>query len=103
MARKSASCRRGIIKQCPSFSGWAHPQVCSELLELLDLLPEPVDHLHEGLNIATVPLVVSAPACPVDAEIAASGSPHPINDESALQSGERALMTWTRFGPAPSS
>lgn len=28
---------------------WKHPQVRSELLELLALLPERVDHLHAGL------------------------------------------------------
>lgn len=39
---------------------WKHPQVRSELLELLDLLPERVDHLHAGLNIAKIPLVVHA-------------------------------------------
>jgi superfamily II DNA or RNA helicase/HKD family nuclease len=39
---------------------WKHPQVRSELLELLDLLPERVDHLHAGLNIANVPLAVHA-------------------------------------------
>jgi hypothetical protein len=39
---------------------WKHPQVRSELLELFDLLPDRVDHLHAGLNIANVPLAVHA-------------------------------------------
>lgn len=39
---------------------WEHPQIRSELLELLDLLPERVDHLHSGGNIGNVPLVVHA-------------------------------------------
>jgi superfamily II DNA or RNA helicase/HKD family nuclease len=39
---------------------WEHTQVRNELLELLDLLPERVDHLHAGLNIADVPLAVHA-------------------------------------------
>ncbi|HEY3924925.1 MAG TPA: DUF3427 domain-containing protein [Acidothermaceae bacterium] len=37
---------------------WEHPQVRAELLELLGLLPERVDHLHAPLDIAGVPLVV---------------------------------------------
>jgi superfamily II DNA or RNA helicase len=39
---------------------WQHPQIRSELLELLDLLPERVDHLQAALNIANVPLAVHA-------------------------------------------
>jgi hypothetical protein len=39
---------------------WAHPQVRHELLELLDLLPERVDHLHTPLGIANLPLAVHA-------------------------------------------
>jgi hypothetical protein len=39
---------------------WNHLQVRSELLQLFDLLPERVDHLHAGLNIANVPLAVHA-------------------------------------------
>jgi superfamily II DNA or RNA helicase/HKD family nuclease len=39
---------------------WNHPQVRSELLELLELLPQRVDHLHSGLDIANVPLAVHA-------------------------------------------
>ncbi len=39
---------------------WNHPQVRRELIELFDLLPERVDHLHAGLNIANVPLAVHA-------------------------------------------
>jgi superfamily II DNA or RNA helicase/HKD family nuclease len=39
---------------------WEHPQVRSELLELLDILPERVDHLHTPLGIANVPLAVHA-------------------------------------------
>ena len=34
---------------------WNHPQVRSELLELLDILPERVDHLHAPLGIAERP------------------------------------------------
>ena len=39
---------------------WEHPQVRRELVELLDLLPERVDHLHAPLDIANVPLAVHA-------------------------------------------
>jgi len=39
---------------------WAHPQVRAELLELLELLPGRVDHLHEPLGIDGVPLAVHA-------------------------------------------
>jgi hypothetical protein len=39
---------------------WQHPQVRIELLELLDLLPERVDHIHADLAIANVPLAVHA-------------------------------------------
>ena len=39
---------------------WEHPQVRRELVELLDLLPERVDHLHAPLDIASVPLAVHA-------------------------------------------
>jgi hypothetical protein len=39
---------------------WRHPQVRNELLELLDLLPERVDHLHTRLKIANVPMAVHA-------------------------------------------
>ena len=52
--RASASLTEGLAQL------WEHPQVRSELLELLDLLPERVDHLHVGLNVANVPLAVHA-------------------------------------------
>lgn len=39
---------------------WAHPQVRAELIEVLDLLPGRVDHLHTPLGIADVPLSVHA-------------------------------------------
>ncbi len=39
---------------------WSHPQVRAELLELLDILPERVDHLHAPLGIPSVPLAVHA-------------------------------------------
>ena len=39
---------------------WNHPQVRAELLELLDILPERVDHLHAPLGIPNVPLAVHA-------------------------------------------
>jgi superfamily II DNA or RNA helicase/HKD family nuclease len=39
---------------------WKHPQIRSELLELFELLPERVDHLHAELAIANVPLAVHA-------------------------------------------
>jgi superfamily II DNA or RNA helicase len=35
---------------------WNHSQVRSELIELFDLLPDRVDHLHAGLDIGGVPL-----------------------------------------------
>jgi superfamily II DNA or RNA helicase len=39
---------------------WNHPQVRAELLELLGILPERVDHLHAPLGIADIPLAVHA-------------------------------------------
>ncbi len=39
---------------------WEHPQVRRELLELLDILPERVDHLHVPLGLVDVPLAVHA-------------------------------------------
>jgi superfamily II DNA or RNA helicase len=39
---------------------WAHPQVRRELLELFELLPARVDHLHPALGLADVPLAVHA-------------------------------------------
>ena len=39
---------------------WAHPQVRRELLEVLGLLGERVDHLHPALGIDGVPLAVHA-------------------------------------------
>jgi hypothetical protein len=39
---------------------WNHPQVRRELLEVLDLLPDRVDHLHTALGIPNVPLAVHA-------------------------------------------
>jgi superfamily II DNA or RNA helicase/HKD family nuclease len=39
---------------------WCHPQVRAELLELLHILPERVDHLHAPLGIVNVPLAVHA-------------------------------------------
>jgi superfamily II DNA or RNA helicase/HKD family nuclease len=39
---------------------WEHPQVRHELLELFDLLPERVDHVHAPLGIANAPLAVHA-------------------------------------------
>jgi hypothetical protein len=39
---------------------WNHPQVRRELLELLDLLPPRIDHLHAGVSIVNVPLSVHA-------------------------------------------
>jgi superfamily II DNA or RNA helicase/HKD family nuclease len=52
--KTSASLAEGLAQLCE------HPQVRSELLELLDLLPERVDHLHAPLGIANVPLAVHA-------------------------------------------
>jgi hypothetical protein len=52
--KASASLAEGLAQL------WEHPQVRSELLELLDRLPDRVDHLHAGLNIANVPLAVHA-------------------------------------------
>jgi superfamily II DNA or RNA helicase/HKD family nuclease len=48
-----------------SFSGaardlWAHPQVRAELLELLDVLVDRVDHVQVPLDIPDVPLLVHA-------------------------------------------
>jgi len=39
---------------------WEHPQVRSELVELLDVLPGRVDHVHPPLDLAGVPLRVHA-------------------------------------------
>jgi uncharacterized protein DUF3427 len=52
--KSSASLTKGLAQL------WKHPQVRSELLDLLNLLPERVDHLHAGLSIANVPLAVHA-------------------------------------------
>ena len=52
--KTSASLTEGLAQL------WEHPQVRKELLELLDLLPERVDHLHAGLSCANVPLAVHA-------------------------------------------
>lgn len=52
--KASASLAEGLIQL------WGHPQVRSELLELFDLLPERVDHLHPDVGIANAPLVVHA-------------------------------------------
>jgi superfamily II DNA or RNA helicase/HKD family nuclease len=52
--RTSAALTNGLAEL------WAHPQVRNELLDLLDLLPERVDHLHTNLTIANVPLAVHA-------------------------------------------
>ena len=50
----SASLRDGLAEL------WQHPQVRQELLEVLELLPDRVDHLHMPLGIADVPLAVHA-------------------------------------------
>jgi hypothetical protein len=52
--KTSASLAEGLAQL------WNHPQVRIELLELLDLLPQRIDHLHPGVNIANVPLAVHA-------------------------------------------
>jgi hypothetical protein len=52
--KSSASLAQGFAQV------WEHPQVRQELLELLDLLPERVDHLHAPLDIANAPLAVHA-------------------------------------------
>ena len=52
--KTSASLGEGIAEL------WTHPQVRAELLELLDILPERVDHLHAPLGIPDVPLAVHA-------------------------------------------
>jgi hypothetical protein len=39
---------------------WDHPQVRAELLELFDLLPERVEHIHAALDVPNVPLAVHA-------------------------------------------
>ncbi len=39
---------------------WNHPQVRAELRELLDILPERVDHLHTPVGIPNIPLAVHA-------------------------------------------
>lgn len=52
--KTSASLAEGISQL------WNHPQVRRELLDLLDVLPERVDHLHAPLGIVEVPLAVHA-------------------------------------------
>jgi superfamily II DNA or RNA helicase len=52
--RASTSLREGLAEL------WQHPQVRLELLELLSLLPERVDHLHVPLDIPNVPLAIHA-------------------------------------------
>jgi superfamily II DNA or RNA helicase/HKD family nuclease len=39
---------------------WRHPQVRRELLELFDLLPERVSHVHSPIDLVDVPLAVHA-------------------------------------------
>jgi len=40
---------------------WDHPQVLSELVTLMDLLPSRIEHLHSPLDVdSTIPLVVHA-------------------------------------------
>jgi superfamily II DNA or RNA helicase/HKD family nuclease len=39
---------------------WKHPQVRRELLELFDLLPERVSHMHPPIDLMDVPLAVHA-------------------------------------------
>ena len=39
---------------------WQHPQVRRELIEVLELLPDRVDHLHVPVGIEDVPLAVHA-------------------------------------------
>ena len=53
-SRTSATLAEGLAEL------WNHPQVRNELLEVLDILPERIDHLHEPLGIANVPLAVHA-------------------------------------------
>ncbi len=52
--KTSASLNKGLAEL------WNHPQVRAELLELLDVLPERVDHLHAPLGIPNIPLAVHA-------------------------------------------
>lgn len=52
--RSSAGLEEGVAQL------WQHRQVRAELLELLDLLQERVDHIHAPLGIAGVPLQVHA-------------------------------------------
>jgi superfamily II DNA or RNA helicase/HKD family nuclease len=52
--KTSATLDEGLVEL------WNHPQVRAELLELLDILPERVDHLHIPLGITDVPLAVHA-------------------------------------------
>jgi hypothetical protein len=50
--KTSASLAEGIAQL------WQHPQVRHELVELLELLPERLDHLHAPLDIPNVPLAI---------------------------------------------
>lgn len=52
--RGSASLADGLAQL------WEHPQVRVELLELLTLLPQRIDHLHAATMIANVPLAIHA-------------------------------------------
>ena len=52
--RTSASLEEGLAEL------WDHPQVRRELIELFEILPERVDHLHTALGIVNVPLMVHA-------------------------------------------
>ncbi len=64
---------------------WQHPQVRAELGELLELLPERVEHVHQVLGIPGVPLAVHARY--TRAEILAAFDRGAGVKESAWQSG----------------
>jgi hypothetical protein len=52
--KTSASLAEGLAQL------WNHPQVLRELLELLSILPQRIDHLHADVGVANVPLAIHA-------------------------------------------
>ena len=52
--KRSASLADGLAQL------WSHPQVRRELLEMLELLPPRIDHLHTNVETPKVPLAVHA-------------------------------------------
>jgi hypothetical protein len=95
--KASASLTEGLAQL------WKHPQVQSELLELLEILPKRVDHLHVGLDIANVPLAVHARY--TRAEILAAFGVKPSTWQSGVwwdENSQSDLLAFTLYKSAGS-